>query len=166
VNLHGGQVIARSAGPDQGAEFEVWLPPAGSATDAEHIEQAGASQSGKALRVLIVDDNQDAGLMLSDYLGSFGHDTRVAIDGPSALLVAENFHPDVALLDIGLPGMDGYVLGECLRARGLAHRIIAVSGYGQPADRSRSERIGFERHFVKPVDLDELQAQIVGESSA
>jgi PAS domain S-box-containing protein len=161
VNLHGGRVVARSAGRDQGAEFEVWFPSAERGLQPDEGEQAGANHASKTFRVLIVDDNQDAGLMLSDYLGSFGHATRVAIDGPSALKAAEQFRPDVALLDIGLPGMDGYVLGERLRASGLTARLIAVSGYGQPADKSRSANIGFERHFVKPVDLDELQAQIV-----
>jgi CheY-like chemotaxis protein len=110
-------------------------------------------------RVLVVDDNEDAAEMLAGALVQIGYDVAVAHDAPSALERAREFEPDVALLDIGLPVIDGYELAERLRlqcdgTRTLA--LIAVTGYGQEADRARSDRAGFERHLVKPIDLRQL----------
>ena len=109
-------------------------------------------------RLLVVDDNEDAALMLAEALSASGHDTAVAHDGPSALQTAARFRPDIGLLDIGLPVMDGYELARQFRAReGLARvRLVAVTGYGQEHDRRRSADAGFDAHLVKPVDLDEV----------
>jgi CheY-like chemotaxis protein len=105
-----------------------------------------------------VDDNEDARMLLADILGALGHDVRDAGDGPAALQVVPGFTPEVAILDIGLPGMDGFELARHLRAAlpGAAMRLIAVSGYGQPADFARSAAAGFDRHLVKPVELRRL----------
>ena len=95
--------------------------------------------------------------MLGDALRTFGYDVRTAGDGPSALAKAEQFRPQVALLDLGLPVMDGYEVAERLRTLAAPPLTIAVTGYGQDADRTRSEASGFAAHFVKPVDLEELR---------
>ncbi len=160
VLLHGGSVEARSDGPGQGSEFLVRLPaidPAALRADAA-AEAAAPLAVPTPRRVLIVDDNGDAADMLAEALSIAGHTTRTAGDGPSALAAAEVFRPDIALLDIGLPVMDGYELAKRLRTLpGLsALRVVAVSGYGQDADRRRSAAAGFDAHLVKPVELDEL----------
>jgi CheY-like chemotaxis protein len=103
--------------------------------------------------VLVVDDNADAAELLAVALAGAGHDVRVAHDGPSALEVARAFVFDVALLDLGLPAMDGLELGERLRASGQQGMLVAVTGYGQEADRERTREAGFCAHLVKPVDL-------------
>jgi CheY-like chemotaxis protein len=108
-------------------------------------------------RVLVVDDNDDAAEMLSEALTDFGYLVRMAADGPAALIVAEEFQPQIALLDIGLPVMDGYELARRLRASHVAMRLVALTGYGQASDKARSSAAGFDAHLVKPVDLAELQ---------
>src|SRR5690606_37336032 len=112
---------------------------------------------------LVVDDNEDAAELLSRALSRRGFDVRVAHDGPEALRVAGEFHPDAAVLDIGLPVMDGYQLAESLRRElgsGLT-RLVAVTGYGQPSDRERSAKAGFDAHLVKPVELTQLERCLV-----
>lgn len=106
-------------------------------------------------RVLIVDDNQDAADMLAEALSMYGMSARIASDGPSALSLARDFQPQIALLDIGLPVMDGYELAGRLRALpGLSGvRLVAITGYGQDADRARSLQAGFDEHLVKPVEI-------------
>ena len=162
VELHGGHVIARSQGTGFGAEFEIRVPPAAltTASPTDTDEPAFRSLSGlkKGSRILIVDDNQDAARSLAAMLTHHGHATCVALDGPSALRVAQDFGPEIALLDIGLPGMDGYELAGRLRQTpGLRDvRLIALTGYGQESDRQRSAAAGFDMHLVKPIDLIEL----------
>ncbi|WP_240807872.1 ATP-binding protein [Polyangium spumosum] len=162
VTMHGGTVSARSEGKGKGSEFTVRLPAAGGAAAADVAQprgMAGAEAAGSgAHRILVVDDNEDAAALLAESLGSLGHQTRVASDGPSALRVAEGFHPDIALLDIGLPVMDGYELAHRLRERPelTRLRLIAVTGYGQESDRSLSREAGFDAHLVKPVQFDRL----------
>jgi CheY-like chemotaxis protein len=117
----------------------------------------------RARRIIVVDDNYDAAAMLKTALELMGFRVEVAHDGPSALELAESFHPQIGLVDIGLPVMDGYELAERFRdltgtSRGM--RLVAVTGYGQDADRQRSARAGFARHLVKPIDLGELQDAI------
>jgi signal transduction histidine kinase/ActR/RegA family two-component response regulator len=173
VELHGGSVDARSQGPGRGSEFEIRLPPApplpsqaGARGDdlARRDAQYLVTRTARPLRLLIVDDNADAALLLSQLLASIGHVTRVAHDGPTALGIALEFHPDVALLDIGLPVMDGHELGQRLSA--LLHeappKLIAVSGYGQDSDRERSRAAGFLEHLVKPIDVDGLEPVLQG----
>jgi CheY-like chemotaxis protein len=118
------------------------------------------SAIGNGVRVLIVDDNDDAAEMLADLVGSFGYLARAVYDGPSALVAAVQFEPDIAILDIGLPIMDGYELAARLRDHSTLSRtqLIAVSGYGQPQDRVRSAEVGFVAHLVKPVDLEQVRA--------
>jgi len=117
-------------------------------------------RSPHATRVLIVDDNEDGAEMLAMALDGRGYHTRVALDAHAALEIAPAFCPDIALLDIGLPVMDGYELAARLRQLpGLASvRLIAVTGYGQESDRQRTRDAGFEYHLVKPVDLDTVEA--------
>jgi signal transduction histidine kinase/CheY-like chemotaxis protein len=155
VDLHGGTAVARSPGPGKGSEFEIRLPA--TMMDAGRVDavRAPAEQSDvPSKRVLVVDDNVDSAELLREMLQWVGHEVAIAHDGPSALAVAERFAPEVALLDIGLPVMDGYELGRRLHAgpRGASCRLIALSGYGQDRDRAQSKASGFEEHLVKPVD--------------
>jgi signal transduction histidine kinase len=168
VELHGGTVRARSGGLHTGSEFEVRLP----ARDADEqvgersaAPVPGARGAPRDKRVLVVDDNIDAADLLSDALEGLGYETRTAYDGPSALEAAAAFDPDIALLDIGLPAMDGYELARRLRGRALAAkplRLIALTGYGRDTDRTLTRDAGFDIHMVKPIDLAGLDAAIRG----
>jgi CheY-like chemotaxis protein len=110
-----------------------------------------------ARRVMVVDDNHDSADTMAELIRIWGHDVRTANDGPSALECARGFHPQVVLLDVGLPGMDGYELARRLRAEGLAGTLlVSVTGYGQDEDRRRAEEAGFDHHLTKPVDPDTL----------
>jgi CheY-like chemotaxis protein len=111
-------------------------------------------------RVLVVEDNRDSAEMLCEVLGSYGCVTRLAYNGPAALDAARDFHPDLALIDINLPLMDGYELARSIRQmRGLgAIRLVALTGHSEPAHRRRAQEAGFDRHLVKPVDLDQLRS--------
>lgn len=168
VELHGGSVSVRSEGPGKGSEFFVELPlltKEARESSAPAIDEHAMPVTGQqSRRVLLVDDNQDAANMLADALTELGHEVFVAKDGPTALAAAPEFRPEVALLDIGLPVMDGYELASRLRALPGARsdlRLIALTGYGQEGDRRRSERAGFAAHLVKPITLDGLM-QAVG----
>jgi signal transduction histidine kinase/ActR/RegA family two-component response regulator len=159
LELHGGSIRAASAGVGAGSEFEVRLPlavPEPPRAQARHGKN-GTRASAPARRVLVVDDNEDAAEMLAEALRWLGHEVAVANDGASALGMVASFRPDVALLDIGLPGIDGYELARALRARlSPAPRLLALSGYGQDRDRVQSREAGFDVHLVKPVDLEVL----------
>jgi signal transduction histidine kinase/ActR/RegA family two-component response regulator len=154
--LHGGTVEARSAGPGQGSEFVVRLPmlPA-SAAEEEPSEGRSAPADGHR-RVLVVDDNRDAADTLAEALETLGHEARCAYDGLEALEAARRFDPEVVLLDLGLPALDGYEVARRLREEGVRGRLVALTGYGQESDRRRSREAGFERHLVKPIRLDDL----------
>jgi PAS domain S-box-containing protein len=160
VEMHGGSVRAESAGVGRGSAFIITLPLATrSQSDQAAQGLPGVLRPVKRRRVLIVDDNSDAAEMLADALAQIGYEAAVSHDGPSALARARDFRPDAALLDIGLPVMDGYELGERLRRQeGSRLVLFAVTGYGQPADVARSLEAGFERHMVKPIDLQQLSA--------
>jgi PAS domain S-box-containing protein len=165
VELHGGTVEARSEGQGKGSEFIVRLAAAGAGDPAAASASGGrhdAFARPGALRVLVVDDNADAADLLATSVELMGHVARVAHDGPAGLRIAAQFRPDVALLDIGLPVMDGYELARHLRALPdlAALRLIAVTGYSQEADRRHAEAVGFERHLVKPIELEQLQAAL------
>jgi len=174
VTLHGGSVHAASDGPGRGAELTIRLPLAESAAAAERTAVAvgrARAPAPDAIRVLIVDDNSDAAETLASALRLQGMAVEVAHDGPQALKAAPDFRPNVALLDIGLPVMDGYELAR--RLRWAASRdplapqltLIALTGYGEQSDRERSREAGFVHHLVKPVDLEALMALIAGGES-
>ena len=162
VALHGGTVVARSEGAGKGSEFEIRLPAA--ARIAEGDVARPPTVPGSAKRVLVVDDNVDSAEMLGELLREAGHDVAVAHDGPAALGIVEGFAPDVALLDIGLPVMDGYELGKRVHEfpNGSRCRLIALTGYGHEHDRDQSKASGFEAHLVKPVDPDRVLGVVGG----
>ncbi len=162
VTLHGGSVRGRSEGPGRGSEFEVRLP-ALSARRASSLDLPPPALPGlqRVRRVLVVDDNTDAAQMLAEVLASHGHDVRLAHDGPQALALAATFRPEVGILDIGLPVMDGYELALELRAaHGDTITLIAVTGYGQEHDKRRAFQAGFSKHYVKPVATDALLREV------
>jgi two-component system CheB/CheR fusion protein len=159
VEMHGGSVHAFSDGPGRGSEFVVRLP----LSSGEDCADGGGTTSQEAVavpcRVLVVDDNRDAADSLAVLLRFDGHDVRVVHDGRSALEAVQAFAPHVVLLDIGLPGEDGYSVARQLRQdpRTREALLVAVSGYGREEDRLRSREAGFDHHLVKPVDFTELQ---------
>jgi signal transduction histidine kinase len=159
VEMHGGTVAAESEGKGKGSLFVIRLPESvepRAVTEAERAPQL--PRAPIARRILVVDDNEDAANLLAEVLVAHGHHIRTAADGPSALRVADEFQPEVAVLDIGLPVMDGYELAERMRSTpslsGL--RLIAVTGYGQESDRARALDAGFHAHLAKPVAIDTL----------
>lgn len=159
VEVHGGRIDARSEGPGRGAEFIVRLP----ALPADQEQPAvtpRASAIVPSARVLVVEDNPDAAEALKMLLELFGHRVRVAHDGPAALDAVRAESPTVALVDIGLPGMDGYELVRRLRQEPGMERatLVALSGYGRDEDKERAFAAGFHLHLTKPVDVDRLQA--------
>jgi PAS domain S-box-containing protein len=165
VELHGGRVSVKSDGVGLGSEFAVELPAAAGAELAAPSAAPMLTRQGAQRRVLIVDDNVDAAASLGRTLTHLGHEVQTAHDAPTALRLARAFRPEVALLDIGLPVMDGYELASRLREErsgGEALHLLAISGYGLDADRRRSAEAGFVHHFVKPVDTAEL-VRLIGE---
>jgi len=161
AELHGGSLRAQSGGPGLGSRLELRLPLHVSGATVQPLNVAdlgGEAKPAVCRRVLVVDDNEDAAMMLSQLLGTVGHRSFVAHDGPAALQLLEHEPVDVVVLDIGLPVMDGYELAGRIRARndGGEIRLIALTGYGQAEDRERSRVHGIDRHLVKPVDVEEL----------
>ncbi|HEX8200300.1 MAG TPA: ATP-binding protein, partial [Isosphaeraceae bacterium] len=163
VERHGGTITATSAGPGRGSEFTVRLPR-GARTVPERPpasdprDTASAHRPPRPRRVLVVDDQVDAARSLARLLKGWGHEVHVAHDGPSALDAVEAQGPEVVLLDVGLPGMDGHEVARRLRGRpGDGLRLVALTGYGQEEDRLRSQAAGFDDHLVKPVDPDDLK---------
>ncbi len=167
VTMHGGSVSASSSGAGQGSEFIVriainaaesgdqdTLPRSEATGDVETSEPSGCR------RVLVVDDDPDTSRGMVRLLASSGHEARSACDGRTALEAVRDFRPDVVLLDIRLPDLDGYQVAEKLRADPETGRpvLVAVSGFGQDQDRERSIRAGFEHHLIKPVNIDEVLA--------
>jgi signal transduction histidine kinase/CheY-like chemotaxis protein len=155
VELHGGSVEAFSGGLGQGSEFVVRLPVSGSAgKQSSNGDGWVAAPSQSACRILVVDDNSDAAESLAMVLRVGGHEVCTAHDGLAALNAAEQFQPEVVLLDIGLPKVDGYEVARRLRERAGSEQVllVAVTGYGQEEDRRRAEEAGFDAHLVKPAD--------------
>ena len=157
VKLHGGSVEARSAGLDQGSEFIVRLPIL--TTTAAPAPPPAAPAHDLPRRILVVDDNEDSARSMATLQGLRGHATRTAFTGPDAVVAAAEFAPHVVLLDIGLPGMDGYEVARRLRAMPAmaGSFLVALSGYGSSADRARARAAGFDEYLVKPADLDVLR---------
>ena len=163
VTSHSGYVRAESEGLGKGSRFIVGLPLAASPASVRTSDVEPGAPSQTSRNVLIVDDDEDNATMLASTMSALGHRIRVAHDGQSALAIAHDQHPDVALLDIGLPGMDGYELAARLRELpgGDRIRLVAITGYGQARDREASARSGFTAHLVKPVDLSRLREILV-----
>lgn len=159
VELHRGSIEARSAGRGKGTEFLIRLPIVAAAPARHTSAPPRHSDPSASRRVLIADDNHDAAVSLSMLLQALGHDTRVVHDGIEALEEAELFQPDIVLLDIGMPRLDGYETARKMKSRpwAAATRIVAVTGWGQETDRQRAKEAGFDRHFVKPVNLEALK---------
>ena len=159
VELHGGTVEAHSDGPGAGSTFTVRWPKASSRTPTREMAVSTLPSSETPLRVLIVDDNIDAAELLAEFITTIGHDVKVAYDAMSALEVAKEYAPQVAILDLGLPTIDGYELARRLHVlpRCLHTKLIALTGSGQLGDEERSMRAGFAKHLLKPVALDELR---------
>ncbi len=159
--LHGGTIRAHSAGVGQGSEFVVRLP----VVELAAAEAASSSPAkverirSRRLRVLVVDDNQDSMESLAMLLGFWGHDVLTAGDGTEAVEIARQQRPDVVILDIGLPGIDGYEVARRMLAQDETRRpaLVAMTGYGQAEDRQRAREAGFALHLIKPVEPDALQ---------
>jgi PAS domain S-box-containing protein len=172
VELHGGAVLASSAGPGKGSEFEVRLPimvrHVVAKSGAEPAEEPVVARPMDRHRVLVVEDNIYAAKSFATLLRLDGHEVQIAHDGPMALQMATTFQPDVILLDIGLPGIDGYEVANRLRGQDEFRetRIIAMTGYGQPEDRRRSKESGIDYHLVKPVKIDVVRSLLARENSA
>ena len=165
VEMHGGSVSASSAGIGKGSEFVVRLPGLDVAVTEEPQPGLEASKvKGRSLRVLVVDDNIQSADSLARIVRLWGHDTRMANTGTEAPEIAQTFLPDVVLLDIGLPGMDGYAVARLLRAIPALNNVVlvAITGYGHEEDRRRSQEAGFDMHLVKPFDLDDLEKRLAG----
>ena len=164
VEMHGGTVEARSAGVGHGSEFVVRLPIVVEARSAAEPRPAPAVLAPR--RILVVDDNRDAASSLAMLLELDGHSIVTAHDGPSAYSAAETHRPDVTLLDIGLPGMDGYEVSRRIRQQpwGRAMTLVALTGWGQAEDRLRTRAAGFDAHLVKPVNYADLM-ELLGSAS-
>ncbi len=157
VAMHGGSVSATSEGLGHGSTFTVRLPlTEARATKREASGPLRVAPEPRLARVLVVDDNVDAAEMLGEALHALGYRTAIAHDGPQALRVVAEFEPQIALLDIGLPVMDGYELAERLREQRANLTLVAITGYGQDTDRERARDAGFNDHLTKPVDIDKL----------
>jgi signal transduction histidine kinase/membrane associated rhomboid family serine protease/ActR/RegA family two-component response regulator len=160
IEMHGGRVSAKSDGVGSGSEFSVHLPARRRfqelRSDPAHRTRTAPP---RALRILLVEDHEDSAEALAHLLRRRGHETHIASDGNRGLEDARALRPDVVLLDLGLPGLDGYEVARRLREHGGAAFVllVAVSGYGQDADRRRSSEAGFDHHLVKPVKLEELE---------
>jgi PAS domain S-box-containing protein len=165
VELHGGSVSATSAGPGLGSEFTVRIPALIEAAGRDGVAPAPPPPNDRRRRVLIVEDSADARESLRLLLEMAGHEVDTCEDAADTLERVDVFQPDVALIDIGLPGMDGYRLAQALRARPPARplRLIALTGYGQAEDRRKALDAGFDLHLTKPVDPDRLQDFIAGD---
>lgn len=162
VRLHKGKIYARSEGLNRGSEFEVLLPRVFPEADRQHRGTSAAGPATVGLRILIVDDNADVTSMLALLLQSAGHLTQTAENGEEALKLFAGFRPEVALLDIGLPDIDGYEL--CRRLRELPEAaetvFLSQSGWGNPEYRKKALNAGFREHFVKPLDMPTLEQEL------
>ncbi len=159
LEMHSGRIEARSAGVGQGSEFLVRLP-LGSEAASETIRDDARVPALPRHRVLVVDDNEDAAVSLGHLLQILGVEARVVHDGPTALATLGSYHPTVILLDIGMPGMDGYEVARRIRDRAENRDItlIALTGWGQEDDRRRSSQAGFDHHLLKPVDMPTVKS--------
>jgi two-component system CheB/CheR fusion protein len=164
LEMHDGSIEAFSAGIGRGSRFTVRLPLVAAAaempTARDERRAAESARADGALRILVVDDNEDSAAGMSMMLKCDGHDIDTAYCGETALRLVQELGPDVVLLDIGMPGMDGYEVARRLRslAAGANALLIAVTGYGRASDVAKARDAGFDHHLVKPVDLDRLRS--------
>jgi two-component system CheB/CheR fusion protein len=164
VELHGGRVEASSGGPGQGSQFVVTLPR-GFEHRVDHFDREGPIDTDgiEPRRILVVDDEQDGGEGLASLLESYGHETRVVKDGPAALEAAHDFVPEVVLLDIGLPEMDGYVVAQKLRELLVGKKVLLIAITGYQIDPARVKLAGFDEYLMKPPNMRALNAMLAGE---
>jgi PAS domain S-box-containing protein len=160
VELHGGSVAATSAGPGKGTELIVRLPLSKSVEAPERLQPAAQRRANSGQRILVVDDNVDAAMSVERLLKSWGHEVHTAFNGQTAINLAKLLHPQIVLLDIGMPGMSGYEVATKLRSEPSLEGIVlmALTGYGQADDRRRSQEAGFDHHLTKPPDPAALAA--------
>jgi PAS domain S-box-containing protein len=158
TEMHGGRVTARSDGTDKGSEFVITLPAVKQPVASAPVSKPGAKAPEQSARILVVDDNIDSATGLARILRLEGNQVEIALHGKTALETAHSFRPDFVLLDIGLPGMNGYEVAKALRNDELCKGavLVAVSGYSQDEDLRRAREAGFDHHLVKPVDLTAL----------
>jgi len=173
VQMHGGSVEARSEGPGLGSEFIVRLPLGApeeftmSVAPAQSSATSTPTSDPVSLRILVVDDNEDSACSMMLLLELQGHQVRAAHAGQAALAVAAEYRPEVILLDIGMPGMNGYEVARLLRAQDMFSEtlLIAVTGYGRASDVKQTESAGFDHHLVKPIDYEKLHAHLVARAA-
>src|SRR5690606_10928734 len=167
VRLHGGNVHADSGGDGRGSTFSVRLPRI-TAPDAGANSAAAGAPARRRLRVLVVDDHEDSRTMLRMLLEQAGHEAVEAVDGIDGVQIALSRRPDVAIVDIGLPGINGYEVARRLRQLPVSGTmaLIALTGYGQDEDRRRALQSGFDRHLVKPVDAERLTQALLEVTAA
>jgi len=162
LELHGGHVSATSAGLGTGSRFEARLPLVAATADRRAAPRVHIPASSK--RVLIAEDGEDTRESLGMLLAAWNHQVVFAGDGPEAVRLARAEQPDIALIDIGLPGFDGYAVAREIRGEGTSWarkvRLVALTGYGQASDRTRALEAGFDAHMLKPVDPAELEGLI------
>jgi CheY-like chemotaxis protein len=159
TEMHGGTVQAHSEGPGKGSEFIVRLPVLKANPQTATVQGDGGVAATAKRRILVVDDNQDSAISLGMMLRLMGNEIQTAHDGLAAIEAAREFRPDMILLDIGLPKINGYDACRRIReqpwSRGMV--IVALTGWGQEEDRRRSREAGFDHHLVKPVEIDALR---------
>jgi CheY-like chemotaxis protein len=162
VELHGGRVSVSSAGRDQGSEFVVRLPRVSEAAVAARPGAADRRPHGR--HIVIIEDNRDVRDALSVLLASWGHRVEEAETGVRGLEIVLASRPEIVLVDLGLPGLDGYAVAEAVRAApgGDGVLLVAITGYGEPQVRRRTQEVGFDAHLTKPVDLEALERIILG----
>jgi CheY-like chemotaxis protein/two-component sensor histidine kinase len=160
VEMHGGHLSARSAGLGRGSEFIVRLPLEPVPRASRDSSPAARASNPRRRRVLVADDNRDAGESLAMLLRLDGHEVQLAFDGPEALALFDRMKPEIAILDIGMPGLTGYEVAQRIRARRPAPPVtlIAVTGWGQETDKARAAESGFDHHFTKPLEPEALTA--------
>jgi CheY-like chemotaxis protein len=164
AEMHGGRLSVQSDGPGTGSEFRVWLPVS-APEDIGPADEAPATreepESGGPLRVLVVDDNRDSADMLALSLKLMGHEVVTLYDPLEVVAAAREWQPQLAFLDVGMPGLNGFTLAQMLRAErwrdSRGPRLVALTGWGQEEDRRRSEEAGFDEHLVKPADLETIE---------
>jgi CheY-like chemotaxis protein len=167
VEMHGGSIAAASEGAGLGATFTVQLPLAAASESSLQSDETPPSH-GRTRRVLLVDDNRDAADSMAMLLEMSGHTVVTAYDGMEALHVAARVRPDIALIDLAMPGMDGFTVIHALRAMPALSdtRYVALTGFGQASDRAQTAAAGFHVHLVKPVEVDLLLKIVAGDADA